>query len=59
MFYDSVMVLWEKGFVEIDMDSDNPTVSLNAKAYNTDEVEEMSTLERRTLDCLLDQFKNK
>ena len=33
-----IMVLWEKGFVNIDLSEDNPIVTLNPISNDTDEV---------------------
>ena len=36
-----IMALWEKGFVEIDFNEDNPIVRLSFKAHNIDEVKSL------------------
>ncbi len=33
-----IMALWEKGFVDMDFNDDNPIVNLNPKAHNIDEI---------------------
>ncbi len=33
-----IMALWEKGFVEMDFNEDNPLVRLSPKAHDTDEI---------------------
>ena len=33
-----IMALWEKGFVDMDFNEDNPLVTLSPKAHNSDEV---------------------
>jgi hypothetical protein len=54
---EEIMNLWEKGFVNVDMMSEDPLVTLTEKAYNVNEVskltkEEFWSLEevRRILD---------
>ncbi len=48
-FYTDVMTLWEHGFVEVDLDSDDPVVSLTDKALNSDEVNSLDKQEKSTL----------
>lgn len=38
----SMMALWEKRFVDMDLLSDNPQVTLTDKAFNDDEIEGLS-----------------
>ena len=40
-FHQNVMALWEKGFVNIDMESDNPKLSLNEKSLDEDETQKL------------------
>ena len=37
-----IMALWEMGFVEVDLMSDNPIVTLTAKAFDNKELEGLS-----------------
>lgn len=37
-----IMALWEKGFVDVDLMSDNPIVTLTAKAFDNKELEGLS-----------------
>lgn len=37
-----IMALWEKGFVNVDLMSDNPIVTLTAKAFDNKELEGLS-----------------
>jgi hypothetical protein len=48
-----LMKLWEKGFVDIDMTSDNPIVALNDKAFDP---EALSTLSKENI-WALDEIK--
>lgn len=59
IFYENIMLLWEAGFLDMDLTEDEPTVTLNDKAFDLDEVEKLKDLERRTLDSVIDQFKAK
>lgn len=50
MFQDMVKTLWQKGFVDMNIDADNPTVRLNPRAFDEDaklslNVEELTALE--------------
>ena len=38
-----IMALWEMGFVEVDLMSDNPIVTLTAKAFDNKELEGLSS----------------
>lgn len=48
-----VMTLWEKGFVEMNLFEDNPTVKLSKKAFNVDEVNKLDD----TLRSFLKEIK--
>lgn len=48
-----VMALWEKGFIDMDLFDENPTVRLNDKAFNKNEVETLN----ETLYDFLKQIK--
>lgn len=41
-----IMGLWEKGFVNVDLMSDNPIVTLTAKALDQEEVSKLSNEEQ-------------
>lgn len=41
-FHKNVMVLWEKGFLNIDMLDDQPQATLTRKAVDKDEIAELS-----------------
>lgn len=58
MFYESVMKLWEQGFLDMDLTESEPIVTLNDKAFDLDAVELLPELERRTLTSVIDQFKD-
>lgn len=45
-----IMVLWEKGFVDVDLMSDNPIVTLTAKAFDNKEIEGLSNEHRWGLE---------
>ena len=49
---DELMVLWEKGYINIDFFSDDPLISLTTKAYNEEEVDKLSKQERWSLEEL-------
>jgi hypothetical protein len=46
------MVLWEKGYVNIDFFKEDPLISLTNKAYDPDEVAKLSKQERWSLQEL-------
>ena len=41
-----IMKLWEKGFVNVDLMSDNPIVTLTEKAFDPNEVEGLSSSDK-------------
>lgn len=56
-YYDSVVSLWEKGFLDIDLDSDDPYVILNDKSLDQDQIKTLSSLEQRLLESVVAQIK--
>lgn len=48
-FYTDVMSLWEHGFVDVDLESDDPSVSLTEKAVDVEEVKSLSDQQKNTL----------
>ena len=49
---DELMILWEKGYVDIDFLKDDPLISLTNKAHDPDEVKKRSKQERWSLQEL-------
>jgi len=49
---DELMVLWEKGFVNIDFFKDDPSISLTEKAYSQEDVNNLSKQEKWSLQEL-------
>lgn len=49
---DELMVLWEKGYVNIDFFKEDPPISLTEKAFNDDEIKTLSLEERWSLNEL-------
>ena len=47
---EEIMKLWEKGFVNVDMMSDDPIVTITQKAYNIIEVSKLSKEEVWSLE---------
>lgn len=45
-----IMALWERGFVDMDFNDDNPIVRLNPKASNEDEIDRLPQNLRSALD---------
>ena len=45
-----IMALWEMGFVDVDLMSDNPIVTLTAKAFDNKEIEGLSNEHRWGLE---------
>lgn len=56
LFQYEVLNLWEKGFLEMDFLEDNPTVYLADKCFDKEAVAALSSMEKRTLDCIMQQF---
>lgn len=57
-YHYSVLALWEKGFLDIDMDSDDPYVKLNDKSFDKAEVEKLSAFEQRMLESVVAQINS-
>lgn len=49
---DELMVLWEKGYVDIDFLKDDPLIYISDKSYDPDEVKKLSKQERWSLQEL-------
>lgn len=56
-YYSSVVALWEKGFLDVDMDSDEPVVLLNDKSLDPEQVKTLSSSEQRLLESVVAQIK--
>lgn len=58
-YYNSGIInLWSKGFLEIDMESDDPMVYINDKSFDEKELEKLSSQEKRLLESVIAQFKD-
>jgi hypothetical protein len=44
-----IMYFWEKGFVNMDLFSDNPVIALTDKAFNDTEIEKLDVDKKRSL----------
>lgn len=49
---DELMILWEKGFIDIDFFSDDPLIYISNKSYDQNEVMKLSREERWSLQEL-------
>jgi hypothetical protein len=49
---DELMLLWEKGYVDIDFLSDDPPISLSNKSYIQEEIDKLSKQEKWSLQEL-------
>lgn len=55
---DELMVLWEKGYVDINFLMDDPLISLTTKSYDPDELQKLSKQEKWSLQELKRVIKN-
>jgi hypothetical protein len=55
---DELMVLWEKGYVDINFLMDDPLISLTTKSYDPDEIQKLSKQEKWSLQELKRVIKN-
>jgi hypothetical protein len=53
-FYQSIAYLWEHGFLDMDIESDNPTVTLKEKALNHNEVALLPEIHRTSLISIIE-----
>lgn len=49
MFYEDLMFLWQEGFIEIDLELDNPFVRLTEMSMDEESVNQLDKLKRFTL----------
>ena len=57
-FEHMTMTLWQKGFLEIDLLSENPMVRLEHKALDQDAWAELSTEEKSALQVIMTAMRN-
>lgn len=55
-FHSYVMKLWEKGFIEMNILDKDPTVELTNLAYDEKALSSLDTVERRTLQAIIEKF---
>ncbi len=55
-FQSQVMMLWEKGFLSMDIMDEEPTVTLTGLAYDEEAKATLQPSELRTLETVIDQF---
>ena len=54
-----LMALWEKGFVDIDLMSDNPIVKLNSKSFDFQELSKLSKEDQWSIEEIKRVIKRK
>ena len=59
IFHESIYILWEKGFLNLDIDNPNPTVSLTQKALDEESVLSLSNELRITLQNIIEALRIK
>lgn len=52
-FYSQVMFFWEKGFINIDIQEENPLVGLTDKVFDQDALQELSPIQRLNLNLIM------
>lgn len=57
LFSETVNVLWEKGFVDMNIADPNPMVKLTEKALNEEARQELPYEERVTLEYIIETLK--
>lgn len=57
LFSETLNVLWEKGFVDMSISDENPTVKLTEKALSDVEKEALSYEEKITLEYIIETLK--
>jgi hypothetical protein len=58
-FYGLVIYLWEHGFVSMDIESQNPMVTLNPKALNKNEVDQLPYVYKAALLTIINVLRIK
>lgn len=56
-FYLEMMNLWEKGFLDIDLESDDPVVSITEKALDEDETNSLDETSKHSLSQVVKATK--
>lgn len=57
IFDDMIMFFWEKGFISMNIDAPNPTISVLPKALDEEEVSNLSVEQRVALKIILDALR--
>jgi hypothetical protein len=52
-YYSGVVSLWQKGFLDVNMDSADPYVKLNDNSLDPDKIKTLSSLEKRLLESVI------
>lgn len=58
-FHSEMMVLWEKGFLSMDVTLINPTVTITEKALDDDQIAQLPYDQQITLKIIKDAMRNK
>lgn len=56
-FHHEIMVLWEKGFLSMDVTSNNPVVSITEVAFDSEKIAELSYDQQVTLKIIKDAMR--
>lgn len=56
VFYSIVMQLWERGYVDVDLEDEDPMVTLTAKGESLEAVEDLDKMQREVLNSIIKHF---
>lgn len=56
-FHSMIMFFWENGFISMDMDSSNPTVSLTQKSFDEAEINNLSADQKVSLNIIKEALR--
>lgn len=55
-FYEDIVFLWEKGFLDVDFENPEPSVMLTPKSLDEASVSELDKQRKHTLDFLVEKL---
>ena len=56
-FYQDLLFLWTNGFIDMDLDKENPIINITKKAFEKDEVDKLTDKLKFTLKIVLMAMK--
>lgn len=56
VFYSIVLQLWERGYVDIDLEDEDPMVTLTPKGESLEDIEQLDKMQKEVLQSIVKHF---